>query len=215
MAPIVLRMSDVSTSTDDPGGRLLDAIARLQAETAGRIRRGTDHESADDEVGTVATDDAIGFDPMPILAALDRVDVRVVVIGQIAGILHGSSELTGDLDLLWSGDDDQAAAVAHAFDSVGAHLTDDDGRPVATDADAFRRPKVLFRSEHACGDCCTPHLPWGDLEVGAFVDRAERCLIEGVTVHYLRLDDLQAMRRAVGRPKDLRRADELDRLHGE
>jgi hypothetical protein len=207
-------VGDVTTPPIDPGRRLQDAIARLRLETAGRVRDGTDHEAADDVVGTIATDDAIGFDPVPALAALDRSGAKVVVIGQIAGILHGSIELTGDLDLLWSGDAEETAAIARAFERIGAELTDDDGRPIATDADAFRQPKVLFRTDHACGDCCTPNLPWGDHDVRAFIDRAERCEIEGVTVHYLALGDLQAMRRAVGRPKDLRRADELDRLHG-
>jgi hypothetical protein len=35
---------------------------------------------------------------------------------------------------------------------------------------------------------------------------------DGFDVHYLSREDLIRMRRAVGRPKDLRRADELDRL---
>lgn len=198
----------------DPGRRLLEAIGRLHDETAARIRAGTDHEGADDVVGTFATDDAIGFDPRPVLAELDRSGVNAVVIGQIAGILHGSTELTGDLDLLWSGDPEDAPTFARAFDRLGAELIDDDGRPVATDAAAFRLPKVLFRTAHACGDCCTPSLPWGGHDVRGFIDRAERCEIDGVTVRYLALDDLQAMRRGVGRPKDLRRAEELDRLHG-
>jgi len=149
---------------------------------------------------------------MPLLAALDRAGASVVTIGQIAGILHGSAELTGDLDLLWSGDEADVGRLASAFTTVGAELFDDDDRPVPCDAAAFTLPKVLFRTPSACGDCCTPKLPWGDLDVGAFVARADSCEIDGVRVRYLRLDDLQAMRRAVGRPKDLRRVAELETL---
>jgi hypothetical protein len=35
-------------------------------------------------------------------------------MGQVAGIVHGSRELTGDLDLLWDGDRGQAPALAVA-----------------------------------------------------------------------------------------------------
>ncbi len=195
-----------------PAARLREAIERIRAETSGRRRLGVDHDAADAVVGTIATDDAIGFDPMPLLAALHQAGAEATAIGQIAGILHGSTELTGDLDLLWSGAPEQAASLATAFAAVGAELTDDDGRPVATDRNAFALPKVMFRTESASGDCCTPRLPWGALDVAAFVERAETCEIDGVTVRYLRLDDLQAMRRAVGRPKDLRRVVELDRV---
>jgi hypothetical protein len=51
----------------------------------------------------------------------------VVVIGQVAGIMHGSRELTGDLDLLWDGDPKQAPAAAAGFASVRASLADPDG----------------------------------------------------------------------------------------
>lgn len=196
----------------DPGARLLDAIERIRAETSDRPSTGVDHDAADDVIGTIATDDAVGFDPLPLLGALDRAGADVVAIGQIAAILHGSNELTGDLDLLWSGDSAHADVVADAFASVDAQLFDDDDQPIATDRAAFELPKVLFRSEHASGDCCTPRLPWGDHDVTAFVERADVCVVDGIRVRYLRLDDLQAMRRAVGRPKDLRRVDELDRI---
>lgn len=181
-------------------------------ETSARGPSGVDHDAADDTIGTIATDDAIGFDPLPLLRSLDRAGAEVVAIGQIAGILHGSAELTGDLDLLWSGADEHADSLVSAFAAIDAELFDDDGHKVALDRAAFALPKVLFRSAAASGDCCTPRLPWGALDVGAFVERAESCDVDGVRVHYLRRDDLQAMRRAVGRPKDLRRVAELDRI---
>jgi hypothetical protein len=166
----------------------------------------------------VDTDDAFGFDPRPLLRALHRAGARVVVIGQVAGILHGSRELTGDLDLLWDGDPAQSAALAAGFRAVGATLTDDDGVALPCTAAAFALPKVLFRSAGASGDCCTPDLPWGDLAVRAFIDRCEVAFDHGaegsgaVPVRYLNRADLIRMRRAVGRPKDLRRAAELESL---
>ncbi|QYG95665.1 hypothetical protein HC251_20000 [Iamia sp. SCSIO 61187] len=197
----------------DPIKRLDAAVARLAAETTGRQRTGTTHGDCDDVVGTVATDDAIGFDPRPLLRALDEAGAVVVVMGQIAGILHGSTELTGDLDLLWDGRAEQRAALAMAFAAVDASLVDDDDKPVACDEAAFALAKVQFATDCASGDCCTPALPWGELDVATFAQRARVVTTpEGWCVRYLRRNDLITMRRAVGRPKDLRRAAEMEAL---
>jgi len=188
-------------------------VERTRALTRGRLPTGRTHDGADETIGTFATDSAPGFDPFPLLKALHRVDVRAVVIGQVAGILHGSAELTGDLDLLWEGGARQAGALAVAFAAVGSRLVDDNGGPIALGPEAFLRPKVQFESPQVSGDCCTPALPWGDLPVRDFLGRALTVSgPDGTEVHYLCREDLIRMRRAVGRPKDLRRADELDRL---
>jgi hypothetical protein len=65
----------------------------------------------------------------------------------------------------------------------------------------------------ASGDLCTPALPWGDIPVADYLPRALAArAADGFVIRYLDLDDLIAMRRAVGRPKDLRRAEELGGL---
>ena len=134
-------------------------------------------------------------------------------IGQVAGILHGSCELTGDLDMLWSGAPDEASAIAAALSAAGASLFDDDGQPLPAGVAALSLPKLTFRSPSAAGDCCTSALPWGQLDVGSFVTRADSCVVDGVRLHYLTRPDLNAMRLAVGRPKDLRRVAELEQLY--
>ena len=206
---------EVMTDADAPLARLRSAVRRLGVEVAGRPLTGTSHEDADAVIGTVATDDAVGFDPVPLLERMDRHGARVVVIGQVAGILHGSRELTGDLDLLWDGDPAQAPALAAAFADLGATLADDDGNPLPCTTASFLLPKVVFRTASASGDCCTPALPWGTLPVQGFLTRAVVLRTEsGHGLSYLRLDDLIAMRRAVARPKDLRRAAELEAIGG-
>lgn len=192
--------------------RLQDAVRRTAEATRDRARVGRSHDDADDTEGTIACDDAIGFDPLPLLRRFDEYGVRVVVMGQVAGILHGSTELTGDLDLLWSGDSADAPALSAAFDAVGALLSDDDGVPLPSSADAVALPKFQFRAATVAGDCCTPRLPWGRLDIQAFLARAESTVVEGARVHYLDRQDLIAMRLAVGRPKDRRRAAELQGL---
>jgi len=195
-----------------PVRRLREALRRLADQTRGRPRTGLTHHDADDDTGTAGTDDAAGFDPLPLLRALDLAGARVVVIGQVAGIMHGSRELTGDLDLLWDGDPGQGRPMAAAFSQASAQLTNDDGAPVPCDPEAFRLPKVLFHTATASGDCCTPALPWGNLPVAHFLRRCETARAGGFTIRYLSREDLIQMRQAIGRPKDLRRAAELRAL---
>jgi hypothetical protein len=187
-------------------------MRRLGEATAGRERHGLSHDHADDVAGTAATDDAIGFNPLPLLRTLHEHGAVVAVMGQVAGIMHGSRELTGDLDLLWDGDRGQAPALAAAFAAAGASLADDEGRPVPCEPAAFSLDKVMFRSALASGDCCTPALPWGDLPIAAFLARCQVAAADGLVIRYLDRADLIRMRRAVGRPKDLRRASELELL---
>jgi hypothetical protein len=194
-----------------PLDRLRDAVHRTAEVTRGRAITGKSHDDAEDIVGTIASDDAHGFDPFPLLTSLHLAGVRVVVIGQVAGIMHGSAELTGDLDLLWDGDPAQAEAMAAAFACVGARLIDDDGAPLDCVPDAFRLRKVQFASSGASGDCCTLALDWGPVDVASFLAHADTTVgMDGTAIRYLRRGDLITMRRAVGRPKDLRRADELE-----
>jgi len=191
---------------------LEEAVRRLGEATAGQERRGLSHDDADDVTGTAATGDAIGFNPLPLLRTLHEHGAVVAVVGQVAGIMHGSRELTGDLDLLWDGDHGQAPALAAAFAAAGASLADDEGRPVPCEPAAFTLDKVMFRSALASGDCCTPALPWGDLPIAVFLARCQVAAADGLVIRYLVRADLIRMRRAVGRPKDLRRASELELL---
>lgn len=192
--------------------RLRSALRRIDEVTRGRPLVGLGHDDADEVEGTIACDDAVGFDPLPLLRSFDEHEARVVIIGQVAGILHGSTELTGDLDLLWSGSTTDAPGISAGFAAVDADLADDDGRPLPSGVKAFELPKVQFRTATSAGDCCSPALAWGELDIEGFMDRAESTLVDGIRLHYISRSDLVAMRLAVGRPKDRRRAAELERL---
>ncbi|WP_329230195.1 hypothetical protein [Streptomyces canus] len=182
--------------------RLRQAIARTEDATRERIPIGRRPEEADDLLGTFATDGALGFDPFPFLQAIHAAGSRAVVIGQVAGILHGSTELTGDLDLLWDGTSDEAHALRNALARCGCiELPDLD------------RSQVGYRVTGASGDLCTPELRWGAMDVTPCLTSAETTRDPaGFAIRYAALDDLIRMRRALGRPKDHRRADELARL---
>ncbi|MFJ9743269.1 hypothetical protein [Streptomyces sp. NPDC101166] len=181
--------------------RLRQAVTRIQHAAGERAATGRRLEDADDVAGTFATDGAVGFDPFPFLQALHEAGSRAMVVGQVAGILHGSAEPTGDLDLLWDGTPEQAHALRTALTAAGC-----------TELPDLDRPQAAYRATGAGGDLCTPALPWGDLDTAPCLTRA---LIThdpaGFAVFYAALDDLIRMRRSLGRPKDHRRADELER----
>ncbi|MFE1237290.1 hypothetical protein ACIPH4_05960 [Streptomyces tendae] len=182
--------------------RLRRAVARTRQATRDRAPVGRRPEDADDVRGTYATDGALGFDPFPFLRALHDAGSQAVVIGQVAGIMHGSTELTGDLDLLWDGTPGEARALRAALAARGCTTLPDLGRE-----------QVGYRVTGADGDLCTPALRWGELDVTPCLTRAETTRDPGgFTVRYAALDDLIRMRRALGRPKDHRRADELAHL---
>ncbi|WP_328580600.1 hypothetical protein [Streptomyces sp. NBC_00370] len=182
--------------------RLRQAIARTEDATRERVPSGRCPEDADDVLGTFATDGALGFDPFPFLEALHDTGSRAVVIGQVAGIMHGSTELTGDLDLLWDGTPDEAHALRDALARSGCVELPD-----------LRRSQVAYKVAGASGDLCTPALPWGAMDVTPCLTSAEITGDPaGFTIRYAALDDLILMRRALGRPKDHRRAGELAQL---
>ncbi|WP_237518671.1 hypothetical protein [Streptomyces sp. SID5910] len=187
---------------DTAASRLRQAVRRIEAATCERAATGYGPEEADDVAGTFATDGALGFDPFPFLRALHEAGSRAVVIGQVAGIMHGSTELTGDLDLLWDGTPGQARALREALTATGCTAPPD-----------LSRPQVAYRVTGADGDLCTPALPWGGMDTEPCLARAVAAHDpEGFTIRYADVDDLILMRRSLGRPKDHRRANELEAL---
>ncbi|TXS36449.1 hypothetical protein [Streptomyces sp. OR43] len=181
---------------------LRQAVHRTQEATRERAATGRGPEDADDVAGTFSTDGALGFDPLPLLRALHEAGSGAVVIGQVAGIMHGSAELTGDLDLLWDGSPEEGRALHEALAATGC-----------TALPELDRPQVEYQAAGASGDLCTPALPWGAMDVMPCLARAVSTLDPaGFAIRYVDLDDLIRMRRALGRPKDLRRAAELEAL---
>jgi hypothetical protein len=71
---------------------------------------------------------------------------------------------------------------------------------------------VYFEGLGCAGDLCTPRLPWGALDVTAFLRRKVWATDGSLAVPYLCLADLLTMRKALGGPKHARRVRELERL---
>jgi len=141
-----------------------------------------------------------------VLSALARNEVRFVVVGGIAAILHGWPGATADLDLLGAFDSDNFSRLAAALRELGATGPGWDGEPdtigsvTAWSLETQAGPvDLLFVLE-----------PWGTY------DELRPAAVEvagfGVTIPIVSLDDLIRLKRALGRPKDLRVAVELEEL---
>lgn len=190
---------------------------QIRAQTKGRAPLGVRHDDADGEIGTFGSDDAIGFDPFPMLGVLQTTGADYAVFGQVAGILHGSSDPTGDLDILWDGSADAIDGIAHTLEAGGVVLRGEDFNRVDPSdyRSALAGAKVYFEGLSSAGDLCTPRLRWGSLDVASFLRRKVWAKAGPLAVPYLSLEDLLTMRRAVTGTKHARRIRELEDLASE
>jgi hypothetical protein len=147
-----------------------------------------------------------------ILHRLTAAGVDFVVIGGIAMILHGSSRLTRDLDIVFAPDDANLRALGKTLVELDARLRTVEQVPeFAPDHRTLANVQLLTLT--------TSH---GWLDVHREVDgappydslrrRAERVNLNGVQVLVAAPEDLMAMKRAAGRPIDLSDLEELDAI---
>jgi hypothetical protein len=192
---------------------LRSACAGIREAVRGNPRRGLRHDDADESIGTFNSDDAIDFDPFPMLALLQESGADYAVFGQVAGIMHGSQEPTGDLDILWNpagSDLNQMERVLQSFQLLSFRA--DDHQVITNIKFALTLPKLYFEGLGCAGDMCTPLLPWAGLNVRMILDRKIWAHSGSLSVPYIDLPDLIEMRRAIGGTKHVRRAAELDVL---
>jgi hypothetical protein len=144
-----------------------------------------------------------------LVEALDRQAVDYVVIGGIAGIVHGSAYPTYDFDVLYGRDESNLERMAAALSELGVTLR---GAPADLPFQLDARTLAMgsnftFVSEYGHFDIL------GDAAgMRAYEKiRADSKLDEvyGVPVRVASIDDLIRMKRAAGRPKDKSMAEEL------
>lgn len=145
------------------------------------------------------------FEPQEILGRLVEEGVRFVVVGGLAAQAHGSPSLTRDLDICFDRDADNLQRLANVLSDVAAIRR---GLP----ADSPRMPPLDARTLHAAslftlatrfGDFDLLASPDPGLDYEALMPNSVLYPVFGVEVRIAGLDDLMAMKRAAGRPKDL------------
>jgi hypothetical protein len=140
--------------------------------------------------------------PLPLLQALDRHGVDFVLVGGLAGVAHGSSYPTFDLDVAYARDRPNLGRLVDALRDIGVTLR---GAP-------SNLPFQLEAETLANGANFTFDTKFGSFDILGDVAgiksfdelRRDSRLEEvfGVEARIASLDHLIAMKRAANRPKD-------------
>jgi hypothetical protein len=143
------------------------------------------------------------FDPVIGLRVLVEHGVRFIVIGGVAGAAHGSPLITQDLDVCYDRSPDNLERMAAALQQLHSKLRGvDDDVPFILDAKTLKAGDHFTFSTDA-GDLDIMGNPAGSAGYEDLAAEAEETDLDGLTVLVASLDDLIAMKRAAGRPKDL------------
>ena len=152
-----------------------------------------------------------------IFRALDDADVRYLVVGGVAVVLHGHPRFTADLDLVLTSTNASAAIAALQ------RLDYRPRAPVPAEDFANDEARAKWREEKGLTvfSLWSPSHP--GTEVDLFVEepfdfeeawsrRLDAVLDDGTTVHVVGLDDLRSLKQSSGRPKDLDDIEKLDQI---
>lgn len=145
-----------------------------------------------------------------ILEDLNDAGVRYVLIGGIALIRHGVVRATRDIDAVFDPDPDNVERIRTLVDRWGA--TRPDGSPIPKGGIAGGRT-IHLSTPHGELDLLSEvaaALPFSDL-----LQRAETRRVDGVEAPICSLADLVAMKRTVGRERDLVDLADLESAHGD
>lgn len=142
------------------------------------------------------------FRPAPLLELLERHGVDFVVIGGLAGMLHGSSYPTFDLDVAYSRSPENLERLANALREAGATL-----RGAPKDVPFILDARTLaagqnFTFDTAFGKFDILGDPQGAPPYATLAKDSEPKQLEGFTVAAASIDHLIAMKESAGRTKD-------------
>ena len=152
------------------------------------------------------------LDPARLLGLLTARGVDYVLIGGLAAVLHGSAMLTQDVDICFARDEGNLRALAKALGELGAKLRGV-GEPVPFVPDERTLGKSeLLTLDTSAGPLDLVSLPPGAPRYEVLRGRALRLDLGAFAVSVASVEDLIAMKRAAGRPKDLLALEELEAI---
>jgi predicted nucleotidyltransferase len=147
-----------------------------------------------------------------ILRRLTARGVDFVVIGGIAAVLHGSAQATYDLDICYATDAGNLTALGELLIELGARLKGvDDSIPFVPDSSTLRRVELLTMLTDE-GELDILARPRGSPCYEALRRNADRFDLGEFSVLVASIDDLIAMKQALGRHKDLAAVEELENI---
>ena len=155
-----------------------------------------------------------------LLALLAEHQVRYVIIGGVAAIVHGASRATFDIDIVPEWSSENLDRLADALRASDARLRVPNGaEPIAfpIDSVALRQFEVsTWRTKFGDLDVIvgSPTARRGELaDYAALRERAEARHAFGLTIFVADLADVIESKRALSRDPDLAALPELDRLY--
>jgi hypothetical protein len=152
------------------------------------------------------------FSPRALLRRLVDGGVDFVVVGGVAAVARGSAAFTQDLDISYAPEQENLDRLGRVLVDLGARLRGvTDEVPFILDGQTLRRTRVLTLDTRI-GLIDLLAEPDGAPEYRRLSERATRELIGGVEVQVASLEDLIAMKKAAGRPKDLVAVEELEAI---
>jgi predicted nucleotidyltransferase len=156
------------------------------------------------------------FSPQEIFAALHRQGVDYVAIGGFAANAYGSRRLTLDVDIVPAPEQDNYERLAAALDELGAPESAVDSAFRDLDPrDGFDLARArIVKLPTASGDLDLMNAALGAPPYEDLRARAVEVEVRGTPIRIASLDDLIAMKRASGRPQDIRDIAELTSLDG-
>jgi hypothetical protein len=154
-----------------------------------------------------------------IFCALDDAEVRYLVVGGVAVVLHGYPRFTADLDLVVELTASNASAAIAALQALGYRPR----APVRAEDFADENIRASWRADKGLTvfSLWSPSYP--GTEVDLFVEepfdfgeawsrRLEALLDDGTIVQVVGMDDLRTLKASVGRPKDVDDIAQLDAI---
>lgn len=144
------------------------------------------------------------FEPDRLIAALQQADVRFVVIGGFAAVIHGSPYVTTDLDVVPDATRDNLGRLSAALDALHARVWSTEtpeGLPFSHDAESLARAQVWnLVTDHGRLDITMQ--PDGTAGYPDLVRDAVHLAVLGTEADFASLADVIRSKEAANREKD-------------
>lgn len=157
----------------------------------------------------------VSFDPCELLQILTTNNVEFIVIGGIAGTIHGLATVTLDLDVIYRRTPENIHSIAKALVPINPYLRDvPEGLPFVFDSETITKG-LNFTLTTTLGPLDFLGTAPGALDYDVLLPNTAIVDLCDCKVRVVTLDKLIEMKRGAGRPKDFNMISMLEALKDE